>query len=120
MMNMAELAGKDWPEPALPAQMVAAVSFGQPDSIIQGIVMVPTVAEFATELPETRPNRALARTETYAEPPRRRPMRELRISTSSPMMPVFAMMADMNTKSMVANRISSVAASYRAEPRVVK
>ena len=62
--NMAELAGKDWPEPALPAVMVAAASLGQPVSISQGIVMVPTVAALAVELPDTKPSRPLASTAT--------------------------------------------------------
>ena len=62
--NMAELAGKDWPDPALPAVMVAATSFGQPVSISQGMVMVPTVAALAVELPDTRPSRPLASTAT--------------------------------------------------------
>ena len=44
--------------------MVAATGLGQPLSFIQGTVMAPTVEQLAMALPETRPNRKLAQTET--------------------------------------------------------
>ena len=61
--NMDVLGGRDTPRPALPEFIMAAISLFQPVSIIQGIVMLPTVAALAAVEPEISPIRALARTE---------------------------------------------------------
>lgn len=44
--------------------MVAATSLGQPDSVIQGMVIEPTVAALALLAPDTIPNIALAQADT--------------------------------------------------------
>ena len=52
------------PNPAFPVFIVAATLFGHPDSVIQGIVIEPTVAALALLAPDTIPNIALAQADT--------------------------------------------------------
>lgn len=61
---MDEDGGIQIPRPAFPVFMVAATSLGQPDSVIQGMVIEPTVAALALLAPDTIPNIALAQADT--------------------------------------------------------
>src|SRR5699024_170512 len=78
-INIELLGGNEIPIPALPAAIVADLSFFQPDLFIHGIVIAPTVAVFPEPDPEIIPNIADAIVSTYAAPPGKRPTSELRI-----------------------------------------
>ena len=94
--------------------MMAAMSALQPVSIIQGMVMLPTVAALAAVEPEISPMRALASTEMYAGPPRRRPIREFKISISRPMILVSSIRAAMPTNK-IGDRQEDVRVPLRKE-----
>ena len=61
---MEEDGGIQMPRPAFPVFMVAATALGQPDSVIHGIVIEPTVAALALLAPDTMPNMTLAQADT--------------------------------------------------------